>query len=103
MRRRFRERDIVVYEKHKHGTHPTPRARAVRPSSAGDDYSYVVDKYWLVLRVGDDGRLLLRTPGGKLHEIDPDDPLLRPLSWFERLRLRFFEPGRLEALLRTPP
>jgi hypothetical protein len=98
MARRFHSDDVVVYQKHKRGTHPTSRAHDVRPASSGDDYDYVVDKYWLVVDVAAGGRLKLRTPGGKLHEVASDDPCLRPPSLRERLSLRLWNRGRLRAL-----
>ena len=98
MRQVFQERDLVVYVKQKHGPHPSPRAHDVRPTPSGDDYDYVIDKYWVVERVLEDGRLLLRTPGGKLHEIAPDDPSLRRPTWRERVALRLWDRARLRAL-----
>src|SRR5262245_54449796 len=77
MIRTLRIHDLVVFEKQKHGAHPSVRAHDVRPAPLGEDYDYVIDKYWIVVRVTDDGRLLLRTPGGKLHEIRANDPNLR--------------------------
>ena len=96
----FRVHELVVFEKQKHGAHPSLRAHDVRPAPSGDDYDYVVDKYWVVVRVLDDGRLLLRTPGGKLHEIATVDPDLRRLSLRERVWLTLFERDRLRALRR---
>ena len=72
----IRVHELVVFEKQKHGARPSLRAHDVRPAPSGDDYDYVIDKYWVVVRVQDDGRLLLRTPGGKLHEINTNDPNL---------------------------
>ena len=94
----FKSQDLVVFQKRKHGTHPGPRARALRPAPLGDDYDYVIDKYWVVDRVLDGDRLLLRTPGGKLHEIARVDPDLRPASLFERVWLKLFDRERLKAL-----
>jgi len=52
----------------------------------GDGYSYNVDKFWVVARVLDDGRLLVVTRRGKEHVVDPGDPNLRRASWWERLK-----------------
>jgi len=95
-RRPFKEHDLVVFRVKKHGPHPGPRARDVRPARMGDDYDYVVDKYWTVVEVRQDGTLLLRTPGGKLREASAGDsrlrrPGLRDWVWllvFGRERLR---------------
>jgi hypothetical protein len=85
---RYRAGDWVVYRKAKYGPHPGPRAHGVRPSSKGDQYSYTVDKYWVVEEVLPDGRLVLRTRRGKRHEMSSTDPDLRPASWYHRLLLR---------------
>ena len=96
--RRFRVHDLIVYEKPKHSAHPTPRAHDLRPTPLGESYDYVVDKYWIVVETVGDARLLARTPGGKLHEIDVADPRLRRLTWLERARLLLTDRDRLRAL-----
>ena len=98
MKHRFRQHELVVYEKHKHGTHPGRRARDVRPAPRGDDYEYVIDKYWIVEEVRADAQVVVRTPGGKLHELSCADPCLRPATWIERLWLLWRERPRLDAL-----
>lgn len=98
MKHRFREQDLVVYEKHKHGTHPGPRAHDVYPAPAGDYYDYLVSKYWVVEEVRPDSALVLRTPGGKLHHVSPNDPCLRPAKLRERLWLYLRGRERLQAL-----
>jgi len=100
MGRSFKAQDLVVFQKRKHGPHPGPRARHLRPAPLGDDYDYVIDKYWVVDRVLDSDRLLLRTPGGKLHEIARVDPDLRRPSLRERVWLELFDRERLRALRR---
>ena len=92
-RRSFRNGDPVVYCKEKVSTRPGPRARDVHPAERGDDYSYRVDKFWTVVEIRNDGRLVLRTRRGKLHVLDADDPHLRPASLWERLRFRGRFPG----------
>ncbi|MCA9101407.1 MAG: hypothetical protein KDA63_09670, partial [Planctomycetales bacterium] len=54
----------------------------------GDDYSYYVEKFWVVLDVLADGRLLLQTPRGKQHLVEAADPNLRRANWLERIRYR---------------
>ncbi len=98
MHRPFKSQDLVVYQKRKHGSRPGPRARQLRPAPQGEDYDYVIDKYWVVDRVLDDDRLVLRTPGGKLHEVASLDPDLRRPSLRERVWLTLFERERLRAL-----
>ena len=48
---KLRAGNFVVYEKAKTSTHPSPRAENVFPSRHGDTYSYVIKKFWKVLRV----------------------------------------------------
>lgn len=97
--RSFKAGDVVVYEKEKHSTRPGPRARAVRPAARGEDYLYVVDKYWVVAEAHAEV-LVLRTPKGKTHEVPTDDPHLRRPSLIEHIWLRFGERQRLAALRR---
>ena len=88
-RRAYRPGDRVVYCRMKHKTHPSRRARDVRPSVHGDDYSYYVEKFWVVSEVLPDGRLCLRTPRGRKHVVDADDPNLRHASWLDKIRYRY--------------
>lgn len=94
--REFHEGDLVVYRKTKHGPVPGPRAARITPASHGDNYSYNVDKYWVVDEVNPDGTLLLRTRRGKTHRADPNDINLRHAGLLTRLirRHRFPEPRR---------
>ena len=96
----FKPGDYVVYRKLKHTTHPGRRARAIRAASNGDHYSYVVDKFWLVLDVLEDGRLRLQTPGGKTHLIDRKDVNLRRANLLDRIlnSNRFAKLRRNESL-----
>lgn len=98
MKPRFRAQDLVVYQKEKHGTHPGPRAHDLRPAPAGETYGYFVDKFWIVMEVRPTGQLVVRTPGGKVHEVDPADPNLRRPTWRELLWLRLWRRDRLRAL-----
>jgi hypothetical protein len=86
--RSFRSGDWVVFRRAKTTTHPGPRARDVQATTHGDDYSYFVDKFWIVDAVLPDGNLLLRTRRGKTHTIRADDPNLRHATLWERLRYR---------------
>ena len=78
----YRPGNPVIYRLTKSSTHPGPRARSIRPARAGDDYRYVVEKFWVVAEVRSDGMLVLRTRKGKTHVISPDAPgLRRPKLW----------------------
>ena len=78
----------VVYRKSKRSTTPGPRAASITANPKGEQYSYVVDKFWVVRRVLESGQLELQTPGGKCHEVPRNDPNLRPASLIERLLWR---------------
>jgi hypothetical protein len=91
---RFEPGDWVIFRKTKFSQRPGPRARHVAPATRGEEYSYVVDKFWIVRAVRDDGALELVTRKGKLHAMSPDDPRLRPLRWWERWTYR----RRFEAI-----
>jgi len=77
--------DWAVYLKQKASTSPGPRARHVSPATAGENYRYIVEKYWIVKEIMAPGELLLITRRGKQHQVSTDDPLLRRPSWWQRL------------------
>jgi hypothetical protein len=81
----FAAGDWVIYTKQKVSQSPGRRAQEVSPAEKGDTYSYVVDKYWIVAEVQADGKLMLKTRRGKQHVVEPDDPMLRKASWWERI------------------
>jgi hypothetical protein len=80
--------DQVVYRKPKYSDHPGPRAQQIDPAPKGDKYSYVVDKFWVVVETLDDGSLVLQTRRGKTHKISSDDPRIHRATWWERLIYR---------------
>ena len=86
--------DPVIYHKTKYSQSPGPRAREVTPTPHGDDYAYIVDKYWLVKERRDDGTVLLVTRRGKEHLVREDSPNLRHANWWER----FVHRGRFPEL-----
>lgn len=85
--REFKPGDFVVYKKTKHSRQPGPRAENIRPERRGDDYTYQVDKYWVVSDVQPDGSVVLKTRQGKENVRDARDPMLRPARWWERMLL----------------
>ncbi len=84
----FHPGDQVIVCRTRHKSHPGRRARDVRPAAHGDDYCYYVEKLWTVVDVLADGRLLLTTPRGKQHVVGANDPNLRRVNWFDRIRNR---------------
>lgn len=85
---RFHNGDWVIYLKEKISTRPGPRACEVFPSERGEDYWYLVPKFWQVVEVPDDGHVVVATRTGKRHTLSADDPNLSKASWLERLRFR---------------
>jgi hypothetical protein len=83
----FRPGDCVVYRKQKLSTHPGPHARDIDPAPNGDTYSYAVDKFYRVISVQPDHRIVVRTRKGREHTLAADDPALRRAHWWERLLL----------------
>jgi hypothetical protein len=81
----FRVGDAVVYCKTKVSKKPGPRAADVHPCEHGDDYRYIVDKYWRVAALGADGSLEVVTRTGKRRTLRADDMMLRKASLVDRL------------------
>ena len=96
--RPFRKGDWVVYSRLKVTTHPGRRAHDVNASANGDDYNYLVDKFWIVADVLTDHKLLLRTRRGKTHVVGEQDLNLRHASLWDRIRNR----GRFIEMQQTP-
>ena len=86
--------DWVIYRKQKSSKSPGPRATDVFPATAGDTYSYIVEKYWIVEDIDEEGDVTLRTRRGKSHKVQASDPSLRVPRWWERLLYR----QRFEAI-----
>ena len=84
----FQPGDLVIYTVSKQGLHPGPGARDIQPVPNGEDYTYVVDKYWMVQQLSDGGRVIIVTRRGKTREVSAGDPLLRKATWWQRLRYR---------------
>ncbi|HBE71995.1 MAG TPA: hypothetical protein DDW52_27975 [Planctomycetaceae bacterium] len=78
----------VVFAKQKVSTQPGKRATDISPQGKGDAYSYLVDKYWSVSEIHDDGSVTLKTRRGKEHRLPADDHRLRRPNLWERLVLR---------------
>jgi hypothetical protein len=96
MKAHFHPGDLVIYRKQKISLCPPRGAKCVSPAPHGDNYSYLVDKFWTVVAVEPNDAILVRTRRGKELRIPVDDPSLRPASWLERLVFRH----RFPALVR---
>lgn len=83
----YRPGDLVVYRKHKHSASPGPRAKDVAPEPRGEEYSYCVDKFWLVVDV-QGNYVSLITRRGKQHRVSMEDLNLRQAHWWERFFFR---------------
>ena len=95
--------DWVIFSAPKHGVHPGPRAKDIRPERSGEGYLYVVDKFWVVSEARGN-QVVLKTRRGKAHVVDANDPNLRLASWWERLigRRRFPKPQSSAEQNRLP-
>ena len=85
---RFSRGDVIVYAKQKWSASPGPRAQSVAASSAGELYSYVVRKFWVVVGYQQDGLLRVRTRRGKERLISEHDALVSRPSLIERVLMR---------------
>ncbi len=74
----------VIFRINKRTPKPGPRARDVTPEEHGENYRYVVEKFWSVAEILADGKLLCVTRRGKEHLVEATDPRLRQASWWER-------------------
>lgn len=92
-RHSWKKGDWAVYRKSKRGVNPGRRAEQIMASSKGEMYGYVVDKFWVVAEVLNDGTIRLVTARGKSHTIDADDPNLRHPGLIQKLlwRQRFVQ------------
>lgn len=89
--------DCVVYRKPKRSTRPGRRATDVHPAPCGDDYSYVVPKYWVVRDVLGEHTIEVCTRRGKRHRLRVNDPRLRKANLLEGIFLRRRFPHPEEA------
>lgn len=87
----------VIFSKDKTSLSPGKRAKEVVAAVKGDQYSYIVDKYWVVKEVRSDGTILLLTRRGKQHTVTLDDPRLRRASLLEKFLLRKRFPSLTDA------
>lgn len=99
LRRILRPGDWVIYRKTKFSPSPGARAQDIHPAASGEDYAYCIDKFWVVLDVRPDGKILLGTRRGKQHVVEATSPNLRRPNLWERLvyRNRFREVQPPEA------
>ena len=98
MNQRFHTGDWVIYRKTKFSSKPGPRAQDIAPARNGDQYSYTIDKYWIVSEVRSDGSLVLLTRRGKQHVLSADVPTLKRANLFQR----WWHRGRFEAVAQQP-
>lgn len=80
----FQVGDPVIFLMTKQSSHPTLRATNISPSAHGDGYSYVVEKFWVVREIRDDGWLVMQTRRGKTRLVRAEDPRLKRASWWHR-------------------
>jgi hypothetical protein len=87
----YRVGDPIVYHKPKSSASPGPRAKDVYPLEHGEYYHYVVDKFWKVTSVNNDGTIEVVTRTGKKHVLPVNDPNIRKAHPLQQLlhRKRF--------------
>jgi len=89
----FRVGDKIVYHKPKSSYCPGPRAKQVFPLEHGEDYHYVVDKFWKIVQVNNDRTLDVITRKGKRHRLEASDPNITKARLLQYIlyRKRFLE------------
>ncbi len=68
---------FVVNRKLKRIEAPGPRAKCIAPAPRGEEYSFHVDKFWIVVEVDSQGHLRLETRRGKQRIVHGSDPNIR--------------------------
>ena len=89
--------DKIVYTKTKISPFPGAKAYNVTAADKGENYTYLVDKYWVVEDVFADGRVMARTRRGKRNYVWLDDPNLRKAGVIESLIHRDWFPDLAKA------
>jgi hypothetical protein len=84
----FRVGDKIIYHKPKSSFHPGPRAKQVYPLEHGEAYHYVVDKFWKIDKVNEDGTLDVVTRTGKKNRLQASDPNITKAHLFQHLLYR---------------
>ena len=84
----FRVGDKIIYHKPKSSCRPGLRAKQVYPLEHGEAYHYVVDKYWKVDKVNEDGTLEVVTRTGKKNTLQASDPNISKAHLFHHLLYR---------------
>jgi hypothetical protein len=84
----FKPGDCVIYRKPKFSVHPGPHAEDIHPAPHGDYYSYCVNKFYRVISVLSQHKVVVRTRRGRQRTLADDDPALRRARWWERLLFR---------------
>lgn len=94
----FRVGDYIVYHKPKSSVCPGPRAKQVFPLAHGEMYHYVVDKFWTVSSVNEDGTIEVVTRTGKRHILKANDQNIRKAHPLQQMlyRKRFPELSLLQ-------
>lgn len=77
--------DPVVYRVSKHSENSGRRARNVGAAPRGEYDTCEADRFWTVVGIRDDGRVILRTRRGEEHTVDLNDQRLRHATVWERL------------------
>ncbi len=86
--REFKVGEKIIYHKPKSSFRPSPNARGVYPLQHGEAYHYVVDKFWTIDKINDDGTLDVVTRTGKKNRLVASDPNISKLRLHQILLYR---------------
>ena len=84
----FKPGDCVIYSKQKFSAHPGPNARNLWPAENGDHYTYFVDKFYRVVALEPDDRIVVVTRRGRRRTLAVTDSALRRARWWHRVLMR---------------
>jgi hypothetical protein len=84
----FKPGDCVIYRKQKFSAHPGPNARNLWPAANGDHYTYFIDKFYRVVALETDDRIVVVTRRGRRRTLVASDSALRRARWWHRVLLR---------------
>lgn len=89
----FSVNDFVIYHQPEAAVRPVPGARNISPAERGELYTYVVDRFWRVAQVNNDGTLDAIESSGRRHRLRQTDPALENAGWWSRTFQRRLFPG----------
>jgi len=86
--KQYKVGDKIIYHKPKSSLRPSQKARQVYPLEHGEAYHYIVDKFWEVAQVHEDGTLEVVTRTGKKNRLLANDPNISKVNPIQHLLYR---------------